>query len=106
MYVESRMASLLVQSFEYLQPVDKSEVLVSRPNEGIRPSLGLAMARNPEIDCSNSRLTALRAPNGPQRAQIPEADWTSPLPERGEVTKMVRIPPGIQLLRGTAFDHL
>jgi len=62
MYVESRVSRLLVQYFEYLEPVDKSEVLVSRPNEGIRPSLGLAMARNPEIDCCNGRLTALRAP--------------------------------------------
>jgi len=70
--------------FEYLKPVDESEVLVSRPNEGIRPSLGLAMARNPEIDWSNGRLTALWTPNGVQRAKIPEADRTSPLPERGE----------------------
>jgi len=84
MYVESRMARLLVQYFEYLKPVDKSEVLVSCPNEGIQPRLGLAMARNAEIDCSNGRLTALRVPHGPQRAKIPEADHTSPLPERGE----------------------
>jgi len=91
MYVQSRMASLLVQYFEYLKPVDKSEVLVSRPNEGIRPTLGLAMARNPEIDCCNGRLTALRAPNGPQQAMIPEADWTSPLLESGEVTNMVSL---------------
>jgi len=49
------------------------------------------MARNPEIDCSNSQLTALQAPNGPQRAKIPEADWTSPLPESGEATKMVSL---------------
>jgi len=84
MYVESQLARLLVQYFEYLKQVDKSEVLVSRPNEGIQPSLGLAMARNPEIDCSNGRLTALRAPNGPQRAKIPEADCTSPLPEWSE----------------------
>jgi len=55
MYVESRMARLLVQYCEYFKPVDKSEVLVSRPNEGIRPGLGLAMARNPEIDCCNGR---------------------------------------------------
>jgi len=81
------MASLLVQYFEFLKPVDKSEVLVSRPKERIQPSLGLAMARNPEIDCSNGRLAALRAPNGPQRAKIPEADWTSPLPEHGEVNQ-------------------
>jgi len=99
------MARLLVQYFEYLKPVDKSEVLVSRPNEGIRPSHGLAMTRNPEIDWSTGRLTALRAPNGPQQAKIPEADHTS-LPERGEVTKMVRLPPGIQLLGAAAFDHL
>jgi len=105
MYVESRMARLLVQYFEYLKLVDKSEVLVSHPNEGIWPSLALAMARNPEIDWSKGRLTALQAPNGPQRAKIPEADHTS-LPERGEVTKMVSLPPGIQLLGAAAFDHL
>jgi len=40
---ESRKASLLVQFFEYLKLVDESEVLVGRPNEGIRSSLGLAM---------------------------------------------------------------
>jgi len=91
MYVKSPMATLFVQYFEYLKPVDKSEVSVSRPNEGIRPSLGLAMARNPEIDCCNVRLTALRAPKGPQQAMIQEADWTSPLPERGEVTNMVSL---------------
>ena len=84
MNVQSRMASLLVHYFQYHKLVDKSEVLVSRPNEGIRPSLGLAMAGNPEIDCCNGPLTALRAPNGPQRTKIPEADRTSPLPERGE----------------------
>jgi hypothetical protein len=53
------MASLLVQYFEYLKPVDASEDVVTRPNEGIRPSLGLAMERNPEIDWSKGRLTAL-----------------------------------------------
>jgi len=68
------MARLLVQYFEYLKPVDKLVVLVSRPNEAIRPSLGHGMARNPEIDCSNCRLTALRAQDGPQRAKIPEPD--------------------------------
>jgi len=105
MYVKSRMARLLVQYFEYLKPVDKSEVVVSRPNEGIRPSLALAVARNPEIDLSKGRLTALRASNGPQRAKIPEADHTSQ-PERGEGTKMVHVPPGIQLVGAAAFDHL
>jgi len=34
-----------------------------------------------------SRLTALRTPNGLQRAKIPEADRASPLPERGEGQK-------------------
>jgi hypothetical protein len=63
------------------------------------------MARNPNIDCSNGQWTALQAPNGPQRAKIPEADHTS-LSERGEITKMVRFPQGIQLLYGTAFDQL
>jgi len=49
------------------------------------------MARNPEINCSSGRLTALQSPNGPQQAKIPEADWTSPLPEHGEVTKMMSL---------------
>jgi hypothetical protein len=35
MSVESRKASLLVQYFEYVKPVDESQVIVSRPNEGI-----------------------------------------------------------------------
>jgi len=63
------------------------------------------MARNPEIVWRKGRLTALRAPNGPPQAKIPEADHTS-LPKRGEVTKMVRLPTGIQLLGAAAFDHL
>jgi len=100
--MESRKESLLVQYYEYLEPVDESEVLVSCPIEGILPTLGLAMARNPEIDCSNSRLTALRAPAGPQRARIPEADWTSPLPERGEVTKMVGL---LQVYNYSGLPH-
>jgi len=83
------MAGLLVQYFEYLEPDDKSEVLVSPPEEGIRHNPGLAVALNPEIDCCNGRLTALRAPNGPQRAMILDADWTSPLPEHGELTTRV-----------------
>jgi hypothetical protein len=32
---ESRKASLFVQYFEYLKLVDKLQVLVSRPNEGM-----------------------------------------------------------------------
>jgi len=42
------------------------------------------MARNPEIDGGKSRLTALWMPNGLQQAENPEADRTSPLPERKE----------------------
>jgi len=56
------------------------------------------MARNPEIDCCNGRLTAQRVPNGPQRAKVPEADRTSPLPERGAGHKIIS--------PATAFDHL
>jgi len=58
----------------------------SCPNEGVRPSLGLAMARNPEIDCCKGQLTALRVPYGPQWAIIPAVDNTSLL-ECSEVTK-------------------
>jgi len=105
MYVKSRIAILLVLYCEYPKPVDKSEVLVSCPTEGVRPIPGLGMTRNPEIDWSKGRLTALRAPNGPQRAKIPEADHTS-LPERGEGTKMVHFPQGIQLLGAAGSDHL
>jgi len=78
--------------FEHLKPVDESEVLVV-PMKVYDLVLGLPwlMVRNPEINCSNIRLTALRAPSGLQRAKIPEADWTSPLRERGEVTKMVSL---------------
>ena len=56
---ESRKASFLVQYFEYLEPVGESEVVVSRPNEGIRTSLGLGMARISEIDWSKGQLTAV-----------------------------------------------
>jgi len=70
----------------------------SSPNDGIQPSLGLAMARNPEMDCCNGRLPALWTPNGLQRAKIPEADRTSPLTERGEGHKIIS--------PATAFDHL
>jgi hypothetical protein len=72
---ESRKASLLVQYFEHLKPVDKSEVLVV-PMKAYDLVLGLPRikARNPEIDWTNGGLTALRTQNGPQRAKIPEAD--------------------------------
>jgi hypothetical protein len=104
---ESRKASLLVQYFEHLKPVDKSEVLVV-PMKAYDLVLGLPWfkARNPEIDCTKGRLTALRTPNGPQRAKISEAYHASPLPERGEGNTNDDPPPDIQLLGATTFDHL
>ena len=44
-------------------------------------------------------------PNGPQRAKIPEADHSRPLPERCEGNTNVDPAPDIQLLGATAFDH-
>jgi len=71
--------------FEHLKPVDKSEVLVV-PMKVYDLVLGLPwfMVRNPQIDWSKGRLTALWTPNVLQWGKIPEADRTSPLPERGE----------------------
>jgi hypothetical protein len=104
---ESRKASLLVQYFEHLKPVDKSEVLVV-PMKEYDLVLGLPWfkARIPEIDWTKGRLTALRTPNGPQWAKIPEADQASPLPEHGEGNTNVDPLPDIRLLGATAFDHL
>jgi hypothetical protein len=51
-------------------------------------------------------LTALRTPNGPQQAKIPEAHRACPLPERGEENTNDEPPPDIQLLGATAFGHL
>jgi len=104
---ESRKASLLVQYFEHLKPVDESEVLVV-PMKAYDLILGLPWfkARNPEIDWTKGRLAALRTPNGPQRATIPEADRPSPLPEHCEEHRNDEPPPDIQLLWATAFGHL
>jgi hypothetical protein len=104
---ESRKASLLVQYFEHLKPVDESEVSVV-PMMAYDLVLGLTWykARNLEIDWSKGRLTALQTPNGPQRAKIPEADRASPLPERGEENTNDEPPPDIKLLGATAFGHL
>jgi hypothetical protein len=57
---ESRKASLLVQYFEHLTPVDESEVLVV-PMKAYDRVLGLPWfkARNPEIYWTKGRLTAL-----------------------------------------------
>jgi len=64
------------------------------------------MARNREIDCSNGQVTALEAPDGPQRAKIPEPDLTRPLPERGVVTKIVILLQRLQQVGATAFDNI
>jgi hypothetical protein len=97
----------LVQYFEHLKPVDESEVLFV-PMKAYDLVLGLPWfkARNPEIDWTKGRLTALRTPNGPQWAKIPEADRASPLPERSEENTNYEPPPDIKLLGSTAFGHL
>jgi len=104
---ESQKASLLVQYFEPLEPVDKSEVLVFRMKAY---DLGLGLpwfkARNEEIDGSKGPLTALRTINGSQRATIPESDCLCPVPECGEDNTIDGPPSDIQLLRATAFGHL
>jgi len=63
---ESRKASLLVQYFEHLKPVDKSDVLVV-PMKAYDLVLGLEWfkARNPDIDWTKGQLAALRTPNVP-----------------------------------------
>jgi hypothetical protein len=104
---ESRKASLFVPYWEHLKPVDESEVLVvSMKAYDLVLGLPWFMARNPEIDWTKGRLTALRTPNGPQWAKIPEAAHASPLPERGEGNTNVDPPSDRPLLWGTAFDHL
>jgi len=103
---KSRKASLLVEYFEHLEPVDKSEVLVV-PMNRYHPVLGLPWfkARNTEIDCTKGRLTALRSQNPTQRAKFSESDRTSALPELGEQNTIHRPPPDIQLLGATTFGH-
>ena len=63
-------------------------------------------AKNPEIDWNKGRLTAVRTPNGPQWAKIPETDRASPLPECGEEYTNDEPPLDIQLLGATRFCHL
>jgi hypothetical protein len=96
----------LVQNFEHLKLVDESEVLVI-PMKAFDLVLGWPWfkACNPEIDWTKGRLAALRTPNGPQRANIPEADRASPLPQRGEENTNDEPPPDITLLGATAFGH-
>jgi hypothetical protein len=104
---ESRKASLEDQYLEHLEPVDESEVLVVAM-KAYDLVLGLPWfkSRNPEIDWTNSPLAALRTPNEPQRAKIPEADRASPLLERSEENTNNEHPPDIQLLGATTFGHL
>jgi len=97
----------LVQYFEHLKPVDKSDVL-ALPMKEYYLVLGFPSfnTRNPEIDWTKGPLTALQTPNGPQWAKIPEADRARALPECGEENTNDEPPPDIQLLRATAFGHL
>jgi hypothetical protein len=94
---DSRKASLLVQYFELLKPVDVSEVLVF-PMKVCYLGLGLAWfkGRNPDIDWTNGRWTAPRARNGPQRAHFPELYHASCLPEPCERNTNVAPPTDIQ----------
>jgi len=104
---ESRKASLLVQYVEHLKPVDESEVLVvSIKAYDLVLGLPWFKARNTEIDWTKGRLTALRTPNRPKRAKIPEAEHASPPPERCEGNTNIDPAPDVQLLGATAFDHL
>ena len=82
MSVARRKATLLVQYFEHLEPVEESEVLVIRM-KAYNLVLGLPWQETRKSTAA-SRLTALRSPKRLQRAKIPEADRRSPLPERGE----------------------
>jgi hypothetical protein len=102
-----RNARLLVHNFEHLKPVDELEVTVV-PMKAYDLVLGLPgfKARNPEIDWTKGQWIALERPNGLQRANIPDADYASPLPERGDASTHVDPPPDIQLLGATAFHHL
>ena len=97
----------MVQYFEHLQLVDESEDLVV-PMTAYNLVVGLPWlkARKPEIYRTKSRLTALRTPNGPQRAKIPKGDHSSCMPERTEENKNGKPPLDIQLLGATAFSHL
>jgi hypothetical protein len=82
---ESQKVSLLVQYFEHLKPVDKSEVLVV-PMKELVIVFGLPWfkARTPEICWTKGQLTALLMQNGQQWAKIPELEGTSHLLEHRE----------------------
>jgi hypothetical protein len=103
---ESGMASLLVEHFEHLEPVDESKDLVV-PIKTHDLVLGMPWfkVRNPAICWSKDQLTALRMPNSLQHAKIPEADRASLLPECSEENTGDVPPLDIQLLGATAFGH-
>jgi hypothetical protein len=68
--------------------------------------LGLPRQETQKSTAATVDMTALQAPNGPQRAKIPETDWTCLLPERGEENTNDEPPLCFQLLEANAFDHL
>jgi len=88
MSVESRTASSLVQYFEHLKPVDESEVLVI-PMKVYNLVLGLPWKETRKSTSATVNWQPCERQNGPQWVKIPEADRTSPLPELGEVTKIL-----------------
>jgi hypothetical protein len=107
---DSRKATISVHYLDQLAPVDKPEVLIV-PIRAYDFVLGMPWftARNPEIDWSTGRLTALRTPNGKlqarvpgdgEKSEIPMADTTRTSPGRGHA------PPNIELFGATAFVDL
>jgi len=115
---DSWKATISVRYLDQLAPVDEPEVLIV-PMRACDLVLGMLWltARNPEIDWSNGRLTALRTPNGKlqardprdeavrdprdgEKSEIPMADPTRTSPGRGHA------PPNIELLGATAFVDL
>jgi len=104
---ESWNVSLLVQYVKHLKLINESEVLVI-PMKANDLVLGLPWfkARNPKIDRSKGRLSALQTQNGSQQAKIAEVDRASSLLAGGEDNTHDAPPPDIQLLRASAFGHL
>jgi hypothetical protein len=112
----SLKTSISVQYFEHLAPVDKPDVLIV-PMRAYDLVLGLPWfkTRNPEIDWSRGRLTALQSPDGD--GAIPEADPISTLQSVDNISDPKLLseqcgddrPPlslDIQILSATAFDNL
>jgi hypothetical protein len=113
---ESRKTSISVQYIEHLAPVDEPQVLiVPMKAYDLVHGLNWFKARNPEIDWSRGRLTALKSLGGD--GAIPEADPISTLQSVGNVSdaKLMSEQCGedtplpsldIQILGATAFDNL